>query len=86
MVERPYNHIGASSLVYGMFSYLVVHGLYEKSAKSLILGVFVFVLYSGMRISVFRITNGISWESHILGFASGIFVAKIMRYKKLTGE
>lgn len=78
LVGRSNNHIGASGLIYGMFSYLVCHGWYERRVKAVIISVFVFLLYSGMAITVLRFSGSISWESHIAGFIAGAGVARFI--------
>jgi len=83
ILGRPHNHIGASGLIYGLFAYLLCHGLYERSVKAVAISVVVFVLYFGMALSAFRLSTSISWESHILGVIAGIVVAKKLHLKKL---
>lgn len=76
LIGRPSNHIGASGLIYGLFGYLLCHGIYERSAKALAISIFVFVFYFSMAITAFRLSSTDSWESHILGFIVGVLAAK----------
>lgn len=69
-------HIGASGLVYGLASFLFFSGLIRKYFRLIALSLLVVFLYGEMVWGLFPgIYQNISWESHMLGFFSGIILA-----------
>ena len=73
-------HIGASGLVYGLASFLFFSGILRKYFRLVALSLLMVFLYGEMVWGLFPgIYKNISWESHMLGFISGIFLAVIYR-------
>jgi len=69
-------HIGASGLVYGFASFLFFSGLIRRYFRLIALSLLVVFLYGEMVWGLFPgIYKNISWESHMLGFFSGILLA-----------
>ncbi len=68
-------HIGASGIIYGMLGYLVASGIFRRELKSVLLSIFVFLLYGGMIFGVLPMDSFVSWESHLCGFLAGILTA-----------
>jgi len=80
---RPHYHIGASGIVNGMVSFHFFSGIFRKNKASLALSFLVFFLYNGILIGIFPGNPSISWESHLYGLLTGIFVAFLFRKKEL---
>jgi len=73
-------HIGASGLVYGLASFLFFSGIIRTYYRLTALSMLIVFLYGEMVWGLFPgIYKNISWESHMLGFASGIFLALLYR-------
>jgi len=69
-------HIGASGMVYGLASFLFFSGIIRKYFRLIALSLLVVFLYGEMVWGLFPgIYTNISWESHMLGFFSGIALA-----------
>ncbi len=69
-------HIGASGLVYGLASFLFFSGIIRRYFRLIALSLLVVFLYGSMVWGLFPgIYKNISWESHMLGFFSGIILA-----------
>ncbi len=68
-------HIGASGLIFGYLGYLVARGYYERTMGAIALSLFILVTYGAMFLGVLPTQPGISWESHLFGFISGIIAA-----------
>lgn len=69
-------HIGASGLVYGLASFLFFSGLIRRYFRLIALSLLVVFLYGEMVWGLFPgMYINISWESHMLGFFSGILLA-----------
>jgi membrane associated rhomboid family serine protease len=87
---RESYHIGASGIVYGLFSFLFFSGVFRKDRRAITLSVLTIFLYGGMAYGIFPTKEGISWESHLFGFIIGIFTAHFFRikdvYKKYDWE
>jgi membrane associated rhomboid family serine protease len=79
-------HIGASGLIYGMFGYLLLSGIFSKQLKYLIVSVFLAIYYSSMVFGVLPVRSGISWEGHLSGFISGILVSWMVHKKHSSGR
>lgn len=73
-------HIGASGLVYGLASFLFFSGIIRRYYRLVALSLLVVFLYGEMVWGIFPgIYTNISWESHMLGFVTGIILAVIYR-------
>lgn len=69
-------HIGASGVVFGLFGFLVVRGLYERRLSSIAITVVVTLSYGGMVFGVLPSDGHVSWEAHLFGLLAGIVVAR----------
>jgi membrane associated rhomboid family serine protease len=76
---RPAWHIGASGLVYGLASFLLLSGLLRREKRLMALSLLVVFLYGGMVWGVFPFLIGVSWEAHLFGFFSGALMAFVLR-------
>jgi len=65
-------HIGASSLVMGYFSYLLVNTYYHPSLLSVALVLVVLYYFGGLVLSLFPTDIKTSWEGHVFGFIAGL--------------
>ena len=72
---RPAYHIGASGLIYCIASFLIFFGLFRKDLKSIIISVFILLLYGGLVYGILPAQPGVSWESHLLGGITGFALA-----------
>jgi membrane associated rhomboid family serine protease len=69
-------HIGASGLVYGLASFLFFSGIIRRYFRLIALSLLVVFLYGEMVWGLFPgVYKNVSWESHMLGFFSGIVLA-----------
>ncbi|MBX4167090.1 rhomboid family intramembrane serine protease [Rhodococcus pyridinivorans] len=68
-------HIGASSLIFGWLTYLIVRGVFTRKAGQILLGVVVLFLYGGMLWGVLPSEPWISWEGHFFGAVGGVLAA-----------
>jgi len=80
-IARPSYHIGASGVVYMLFSFIFFSGVFRKHIRLLAVSMVVVFLYGGMVWYVFPIKDGISWEGHSSGFVVGLVLAIIYRKK-----
>ena len=73
-------HIGISGIIYGIAGFLVASGIFRKDRTAVLISIFVVLLYGGM-VAGFVPTQGVSWQSHLYGAMSGIFIAYLVRNK-----
>ena len=69
-------HIGASSIIFGLVTYLIVAGFVMKSWRSAIVAVFVLICFGGIFYGVMPHAGPISWEGHLSGALAGAWAAK----------
>lgn len=72
------NHIGASGVVFGWLSYLIVRGVFSRSLRQIVLGVIVFLVYGSLLWGVLPGQSGVSWEAHLIGALSGALAAWLL--------
>ena len=66
-------HIGASGLVYGLASFLFFSGIIRRYFRLTALSLLIVFLYGSMVWGMLpEFYRNVSWESHMLGFISGI--------------
>ncbi|MBC7885296.1 MAG: rhomboid family intramembrane serine protease [Saprospiraceae bacterium] len=80
LFARESYHIGASGMVYGLVSFVFWTGVFKKNIKSIILGLIIVTLYSGLFTNMFPNAEiHISWESHMFGGIIGLVTAFIYK-------
>lgn len=72
-------HIGASGVVFALVGFLIASGIFRRKIKALLLAIVIFFLYGGVVWGILPTQPGVSWESHLFGFLSGIVLAYIFR-------
>ena len=70
-------HIGASGVVFGLFGFLVVRGLYERRLSSIAIAALVTIVYGGMIFGVLPRGDHVSWEAHLFGLLAGVVLARV---------
>lgn len=76
LLGRSSVHMGASGLVFGYFSYLLARGVVERSLAGLAISLVTTVTYGGLVFGLLPLGLGVSWESHVAGFAAGLVAAR----------
>lgn len=79
-IGRRAFHLGASSLIMGYWSYLLIQAFYERTAMALILGIVSLYYFGGLLLSLFPDEPGVSWEGHVSGFIGGIAAFYLLQY------
>jgi membrane associated rhomboid family serine protease len=86
-IGRDNYHIGASSLIYVLVSFIFFKGIQTQYYRLVALSLTVVVLYGGMLWYVFpKVDETISWEGHLSGFIAGLiltFLYKKQEFKKV---
>jgi membrane associated rhomboid family serine protease len=69
-------HIGASGIIYGLASFLFFSGIIRRYFRLVALSLLIVFVYGSMVWGIFPGTyRNVSWESHMLGFFSGVVLA-----------
>ena len=72
------NHAGASILIFKWIVYLIVRGFLNKRSTEILIGVVVFLLYSGALLGVLPGQPGVSWQGHLFGAIGGFLAARVL--------
>jgi membrane associated rhomboid family serine protease len=72
------NHIGASGLIFGWLTFLIVFGFFTRHAWQIIVGVVVFLVYGGVLWGALPGTFGVSWQGHLCGGIAGVIAAYLL--------
>lgn len=86
VIARESYHIGASGLIYGLFSFLLTSGFIRLNKQLIALSFFVVIVYGSMVWGIFPVKLSISYEAHFWGFVSGIILAIFYRKEGLQKE
>jgi hypothetical protein len=82
-IGRTSVHLGASGLVYGLASYVLVAGLLRRDRRAVAAGLGVAMLYGSMIWGVLPIRAGISWETHLSAAVIGLVCALALRRRDI---
>ena len=72
------NHIGASGLIFGWFTFLLVFGWLTRHIWQIVASVAVFVIYGGIlwgAMPILHQCGGVSWQGHLSGAVAGVLAA-----------
>ena len=72
------NHIGASGLIFGWLTFLIVFGFFTRKAWQIIVGVVVLFIYGGVLFGALPGTFGVSWQGHLCGGIAGVIAAYLL--------
>ncbi|MEX0291034.1 MAG: rhomboid family intramembrane serine protease [Flavobacteriaceae bacterium] len=79
LIGRPSYHIGASGIIYVLASFIFFKGVFTKHYRLIALSLGVVFIYGSMLWYMFPIKDGISWEGHLSGFITGLFLATVLK-------
>ena len=80
-IGRPSYHIGASGLIYVFASFIFFKGVFAKHYRLIALSLIVVFIYGSLLWYIFPVKDGISWEGHLGGFMTGLFLAIVIKAK-----
>lgn len=86
VIARDSYHIGASGIVYLLFSFIFFSGILKRHLRLISLSLVVIFLYGSMIWYVLPIKEGMSWEGHLSGFLAGIIFAFLYKGKGIVKE
>lgn len=69
--------IGASGVVFGLVTYLLVAGFLEHKPMRILVSALVFILYGGVLLGVLPGQSGVSWQGHLFGAVGGVLAASV---------
>lgn len=85
-IARESYHIGASGVVYLIFSFIFFSGMIRKHFRLVALSLVIIFSYGSMIWYVLPIKEGMSWEGHLSGFLIGLFFAIIYKNTGIVKE
>lgn len=68
-------HIGASGIVFGYATYLLVRGLFNRSMVEILIGVAVAAVWGTALLGGLMPQEGVSWQGHFFGAVGGVIAA-----------
>lgn len=72
---RPSPHVGASGLVFGLWSLCIASAWFERRLVNLLIALFVILFYGGLIYGVLPLDARVSFESHLFGALAGFCCA-----------
>ena len=86
LIARNSYHIGASGVIYLLFSFVFFSGIIRKHYRLIAMSLVVIFLYGSMIWLLLPTEDRISWEGHLSGFLVGFFYAYLYRKKGIIRE
>ncbi len=74
--------VGASGVVFGYASYLLVRGFFNRSLLELFTGAIVGVVWGSALLASVVPHYGISWQGHVCGAVGGVVAAWLLRRER----
>lgn len=75
LLARKAIHVGASGVIMGYMGYLLSECYYGRSPSAWIIGIITLYYLGSLLFSLIPDDTQVSFEGHIFGFASGIYVS-----------
>lgn len=72
------NHIGASGLIFGWLTFLLVFGFFTRNVLEITIGIMVLFVYGSILLGVLPGTFGVSWQGHLCGAVAGVIAAYML--------
>lgn len=79
LLSPPYTvTIGASGLIFGWLTYLLVRGIFTREGKQILIAAGVLLVYGGVLWGVLPSQPGVSWQAHLGGAVGGLLAAWLL--------
>lgn len=78
---EPTFTVGASGIVFGWLTYLILRGVFARNWSNIIVSIGVLFIYGGVLWGVLPTTPGVSWQAHLGGAIAGGLAAWWMHQK-----
>jgi membrane associated rhomboid family serine protease len=85
-IARGSYHIGASGIIYLLFSFIFFSGIIRKHYRLIAMSLVVIFLYGSMIWFILPTEDRISWEGHLAGFIVGLLFSFFYRKKGIIKE
>ncbi|WP_406814642.1 rhomboid family intramembrane serine protease [Mycobacterium sp. M23085] len=85
----PTDHIGASGLIFGWLSFLLVFGIFVRRMRDIIVGLVVMFAYGGVLLGAMPVLGrcgGVSWQGHLCGALAGVVAAYLLSAPERKGR
>jgi membrane associated rhomboid family serine protease len=77
----PTDHIGASGLIFGWLTFLLVFGIFVRRFTDIVIGLVVLFVYGGVLLGAMPVLHqcgGVSWQGHLSGAFAGVVAAYLL--------
>jgi membrane associated rhomboid family serine protease len=77
----PTDHIGASGLIFGWLTFLLVFGLFVRRVWDIVIGLVVLLAYGSVLLGAMPVLHqcgGLSWQGHLSGAFAGVVAAYLL--------
>jgi membrane associated rhomboid family serine protease len=78
--------IGASGLVFGYATYLILRGLFNRRLGQVLVGIVVVMVWGSALLTSLLPQDGISWQGHLCGGIAGLLAAWFLADDKQGAE
>ena len=72
LLGRPGIHLGASTVIMGYWSFLLINAYQHPTITTVIIGIISLYYFAGLFLALFPAEGNVSWEGHVFGFLAGI--------------
>ena len=79
IIARKSYHIGASGIIYMLFSFIFFSGIIRKNFRLVAVSLMIIFLYGSMVWYLLPVKESVSWEGHLSGFTVGLLFAFVFR-------
>ena len=79
LVGRDAVHFGASGVVYGLVSFVLVAGLLRRDRRAVAASLAVYFMYGSLALGLGPTRPGVSWETHLAATLIGVVLAFALR-------
>ncbi len=83
------NHIGASGLIFGWLTFLLIFGWFTRHIWQIVVGIVVAVGYGSILWGAMPVLNtcgGVSWQGHLCGAIAGVLAAYMLSGPERTAR
>lgn len=86
LIGRKGYHVGASGVIMGYWSFLLMNAYENVNALSIALAVVCIYYFGGLLFNIFPTEAKESWEAHVFGFLSGLAAGYAINFLHIQNQ